>query len=85
VSKSYLPEYQQYRDTGCSLHSACLTCPFETCRYEDVLRHAKGGSSGKGQLNQRLINELSSSGMNYAEIARRLNLSSRTVRRLVSV
>ena len=85
MTKSYLPEHQHYVDKGCNLHPTCLTCPFETCRYEATTRHIKGGASGRGQLNQQLINELSTSGMNYAEIARALNLSSRTIRRLVSV
>lgn len=29
-----LPEHRTYRDTGCSYHPACLTCPFERCRYD---------------------------------------------------
>lgn len=29
-----LPEYTEYRDTGCDLHPACLSCPFERCRYD---------------------------------------------------
>lgn len=30
-----LPEFKDYADTGCHLHSACLTCPFSTCLAEE--------------------------------------------------
>lgn len=29
-----LPESTVYQDTGCNLHSQCLTCPLPVCRYE---------------------------------------------------
>ena len=29
-----LPEFTHYRDTGCDLAPACLTCPFAVCRHD---------------------------------------------------
>ncbi len=29
-----LPEYIRYKDVGCELHSACLTCPLPVCKEE---------------------------------------------------
>ena len=28
------PEFTRYQDTGCELHSACLTCPLPVCKEE---------------------------------------------------
>jgi len=28
------PEFIRYQDTGCELHSACLTCPLPVCKEE---------------------------------------------------
>ncbi len=28
------PEYVKYKDVGCELHSACLTCPLVVCKEE---------------------------------------------------
>lgn len=30
-----LPEHLDYRDDGCDLHPACLSCPFSRCRYDE--------------------------------------------------
>lgn len=29
-----LPEHTSYRDEGCELHDACLTCPLPRCRHD---------------------------------------------------
>ncbi|KKL57181.1 hypothetical protein LCGC14_2237970, partial [marine sediment metagenome] len=34
VGVDTLPEYIRYRDVGCDLHSACLTCPLPVCKEE---------------------------------------------------
>ncbi len=31
---SYTSDQIVYRDTGCSWHPRCLTCPFVECRYD---------------------------------------------------
>jgi hypothetical protein len=37
-----LPDYAEYRDTGCELAPSCLRCPFARCQYDvggGVRRH----------------------------------------------
>lgn len=43
------PDY--YKDTGCSVASACLTCPFPQCRYDT------GTSGGAKKLTQITIDQ----------------------------
>lgn len=68
-----LPENLDYRDTGCSLHPACLTCPFETCRYDDPMRSQRSRSFGQETA------KLAAEGMRPHQIAAKLNVSRRTV------
>lgn len=35
MSNDPLPEQTAYRDTGCRLHAACLTCPFVRCKEDE--------------------------------------------------
>ena len=35
VRTDTLPEDTEYRDTGCSLASSCLSCPLPQCRYDE--------------------------------------------------
>jgi hypothetical protein len=30
------PETSNYEDTGCDIAPACLACPMDVCRYDDV-------------------------------------------------
>ena len=34
VRREALPEYANYKDTGCDLAPSCLSCPFVRCRYD---------------------------------------------------
>ncbi len=34
IRREALPEYANYRDTGCDLAPSCLSCPFVRCRYD---------------------------------------------------
>ena len=34
IRRDALPEYVDYRDTGCELAPSCLNCPFIRCRYD---------------------------------------------------
>jgi len=36
VRKDTLPEGTHYRDTGCNLHPACLTCPRAVCKHDEL-------------------------------------------------
>lgn len=87
-----LPENARYRDTGCSLHSACLTCPFDKCRYDmtDDEAHALGRAQRHGtnyieertEERRKLIVELRGKGVKVNDIARALKCTRRTVFRL---
>ena len=72
-----LPENQTFRDTGCSLHSSCLSCPFDRCRY-DI------GIGGSVRANERGIEvkRLRSLGWTGTAIARHLGITVRSVWRL---
>lgn len=34
--RDVMPESMTYRDSGCRLHPACLTCPFPVCVHETI-------------------------------------------------
>jgi len=36
LAQDSLPEFQKYHDSGCSLASACLECPFPECVSESL-------------------------------------------------
>lgn len=89
-----LPENAQWRDTGCSLHSACLTCPFDKCRYdmtEDerlaLGRAVRGGTSyieERSEERRKRVLALRAQGVKVDEIAEMLHCTRRTVFRLAS-
>ncbi len=45
VRRDMLPDYADYRDTGCDIASSCLRCPMRRCQYDepspDVAVHAR--------------------------------------------
>ena len=34
IRREALPEFANYRDTGCELAPSCLRCPFARCQYD---------------------------------------------------
>ncbi len=34
IRREALPEYANYKDTGCDLAPSCLSCPFVRCRHD---------------------------------------------------
>jgi hypothetical protein len=75
-----LPEHTEYRDTGCNLHAACLTCPFERCRY-DAPRAARVNMNAD---RDREIVRLFLAGVPPVAIGRRVALTERSVFRIAS-
>lgn len=73
-----LPEHTEYRDTGCSLHASCLTCPFAQCRYDAPRGIRVSMNAGR----DREIVHLFLAGMPPAAIGRRFDLTERTVFRI---
>ena len=73
----YLPEFTQYRDEGCEVNPACLTCPLPQCIYEH--------DTAPMPIQERdaEIIRLSRSGVRTAAIAAQFELTSITVRRIL--
>ena len=74
---AYDPEDYPYKDTGCSLHPQCLTCPFPRCRYE---LHSGIRKMGVVILSGELT-RLRAEGQSVDEIAQRFSVNKRTVYR----
>ena len=75
-----LPENTRYVDTGCEVHSSCLTCPLVRCRYDEPGGARRLISRGR----DRSIVALRRRGMGFEEIASRFGVSRRTVFRALA-
>lgn len=75
-----LPEYTEYRDTGCDLHPSCLSCPFPRCRYDEP-----GGVAAllRAARDEAILRSYEA-GRSIDEIARAHGVSRRTVFRVLS-
>lgn len=78
-----LPEHAVYTDDGCSLSPHCLTCPLAVCRYDDVGQERAKAAHLEERARQ--IDEMRAHGMNAAAVAKRLQVSRRTVFRTVAI
>ena len=74
-----LPENTVYRDTGCELASSCLECPLALCKYDDPNQ----GRGTRTTMRDTEIMRLFANGMKITAIARAVNISDRTVYRVV--
>ncbi len=75
--KDSLPEHHHYSDTGCFLHSACLSCPAPACLFE-----ARFGKHTHTTLRRRLfILHSRRHGVPWRVIARFLGISLRSAYR----
>jgi hypothetical protein len=70
------PEETSYTDTGCVHHSACLTCPFAVCVFEDTQRRQREVED-RGKVVLRMRAE----GATIDHITMALGCSRRTVYR----
>ena len=75
-----LPEHLHYRDDGCDLFAACLSCPLPHCRYD-----VPGGARTmlnrvRGHDIRRMRHD---DGVAVDEIARHFRVSRRTVFRVL--
>ena len=71
------PEYCRYRDEGCELHSACLSCPLARCIYEKP----RGKQQRLLRMRGRKIAKLFIKGKRIRELAKMFRVSERTVQR----
>ena len=74
-----LPENTVYRDTGCDLASSCLECPLALCKYDDPNRERFDQNVMRDTEIMRLFAE----GLKVSAIASIVNISSRTVYRVI--
>ncbi len=75
-----LPENTRYVDTGCDVHSNCLTCPLVRCRYDEPGGARRIRSRGRDQT----IVARRRAGEGVEEIASRIGVSRRTVFRALA-
>jgi hypothetical protein len=74
-----LPENYSYRDDGCDIHPACLTCPLPQCRYDNP----RGARGMFNEVRDVEIVRLRRKGLSINEIASRYDISRRTVFRVM--
>ncbi len=73
-----LPEHSKYRDEGCEMAPSCLNCPF-TCCVEDIPRGRQ--QQRKKLRNREIFGLFYTHGESIKQIARKLEVSERTVQR----
>ena len=73
------PFWKHFKDTGCSLHPSCLSCPLPKCRYDDP-----GWLTREARDNRNvLILQRYRAGEGVTVIAASVGLSKRTIHRAV--
>jgi AraC-like DNA-binding protein len=74
--RSQLPDFTEYRDTGCEVSPSCFTCPLVKCRYDSD----SGGKRALERLNRLdRVAELRRRGLTVDQIAQVLGVSRRTI------
>ena len=74
-----LPENTAYEDTGCDLAPSCLECPLALCKYDDPNRARYDRTVMRDTEIMRLFAE----GFKVSAIALKVNISNRTVYRVI--
>jgi len=75
-----LPEYVDYRDTGCDLYPSCLNCPLPRCRYDDPGGAAEMLRSGRDATIMLLADR---DGLPVDRLAEMFGVSRRTIFRVL--
>lgn len=70
------PELIEYRDEGCDLAPACLSCPFDVCRYD--MR------SGQPSRVPRTVIEEQRVGASRHELATKYRVTTRQISRILA-
>ena len=73
------PEQTHYRDEGCRFWSACLSCPFTRCLFEEP----GGARQALNAARDGEIRQLFAAGERAVDIAERFGVSRRTVYRIL--
>jgi transposase-like protein len=69
------PEHMVYRDAGCDLHPACLSCPFPRCRYDEF----HGAVHLRQESTAQEIERLYLAGAPVGQLCQRFGIARRTV------
>ena len=77
--KDLPPEFCRYRDEGCEYARSCLECPLQQCLYDEP----RGKQRWLKDLRNREINRLFKTGKKVSELAKRFDVSERTIQRAV--
>lgn len=72
------PDAYHYRDTGCKLAPACLQCPLKACQYDTPRRTQR-----RINRDRKVLALSESEGLSAAELAKRFNVSTRTIDRAI--
>jgi hypothetical protein len=76
MPRTGLPEHTRFRDDGCSLQPACLSCSLSACRYD-----VPPGVASAEQRRARL-DALIAAGHSLTEAAHALDMNPRSAYRL---
>ncbi|MQF84586.1 MAG: HTH domain-containing protein [SAR202 cluster bacterium] len=69
-----------FYDDGCEYSKSCLQCPLVLCKYDDPILD---NSKSKNNRNM-IISNMKKTNMTNKEIAKTLNISTRTVHRVLN-
>jgi transposase-like protein len=75
-----LPEHMHFTDTGCEASGACLDCPLPRCKFDDPNWYQAYKRQGRDQL----VLDAYHQGLSVFQVARQLNVSTRTVHRVLA-
>jgi hypothetical protein len=80
VRADTLPENTNYRDDGCDISDSCLDCPLPVCKF-DAPGWLQRASRYERDMN--IVNMRVRDGLSVDEIADRVELSGRTIHRIL--
>ena len=75
-----LPELTRYRDDGCIVHPACLTCPLPRCRYDEPFDPM---AAQREQRNAAIVRAAREERLTVTDLTIRFGISRRTVHRVL--
>lgn len=73
-----LPEQMSYHDTGCEVSPSCLRCPLPQCKFDDPVWYQRYRRTGR---DQQVLNAFEHGGLTVFDLARRFEVSTRTIHR----
>jgi len=76
-------EYMDWKDTGCEIADACLTCPLPVCKHDDPAWFAKYKQAAKYRIIFYLL-RISSTTEDVNRLAEHYNFTTRTIFRIKS-